>query len=76
MSTDLGCLPGGHHTGAASVGWLGLVWAKDLGLTEVVGQLVHPDPASVCAIKVRGSINWYLLPLCPEQGSSSAPPIL
>lgn len=33
--------------GEASMGWLGLVLARDPGLTEVIGWLGYLDPASV-----------------------------
>lgn len=37
-------------TDRSSVGW-------DLGLTETVGQLWHPDLAPVHAVSVEGNIN-------------------
>lgn len=43
MSADQGC-PGMCYTGATFVGQLGLVWARSLGLTDVLGldlALVH-----------------------------------
>lgn len=49
-------------------GWLRVVWGRDLGLTEAVGQLGCPDPASIhTLIKVEeehkpwhfpGPVTW------------------
>lgn len=50
--------PGMHRSGVALMGWLGLVWARDSGLTEVVGQIECLDLAPVCAVGVE---LWYLI---------------
>lgn len=39
------------------MGWLGLVWARDSGLTEVEGPLECLDVAPVCAVRVEGNVN-------------------
>ena len=31
---------------------LELVWFRDLGLIEALGQLEYPDPTPICAMKV------------------------
>ena len=40
-------------TEATLVGWLVLVWARDLQLNEAVGQLVCSQPTSIYTIKVE-----------------------
>lgn len=73
VSTAQGC-SGGHHTGATLVGWLGLVWARGLELTEVVGQLGNLNPASLWAIKVeREHKLWHLQPLLTWKGFRQLP---
>lgn len=37
---------------ATLIGWLGLVWAKGLELTEVAGQLGHLDYALACGLRL------------------------
>lgn len=51
--------PGMHCTVATLMGWLGLVWARDSGLTEVLGQLECLDHAPVCAVRVEGNVDWH-----------------
>ena len=45
-----------HHSGAALVGWMELVWVRALGFTEVAlaGQLKCLDSAPICTIKIEG----------------------
>ena len=50
MNTNQGC-PGEYCPLAALVGWLGLMWAMDLGLSEVAGQLGYLEHALVYAFK-------------------------
>lgn len=57
------CL-GMHPTGATLMGWLGLVWARGSGLTEVLGHLECLDLAPVYAVRVEGNVNcgsWQFL---------------
>lgn len=49
-SSNHGC-PSVHHSVATSVGRLGLVWVRDPGLTETVGQLWCLNPLLVCTCK-------------------------
>lgn len=55
------------------MGWLGLVWARDSGLTEVVGQPECLDLAPVCA--QRGGeceLRYKLLLTVPGESFSSS----
>lgn len=47
---------------ATLVGWLGLLWARGLGLPEVVGQLGYLDPASILTVKVERKHKLWHLP--------------
>lgn len=49
--------PGVCHAGANSVGWLGLVWTRDSGLTKAVGQLGCPDPVPIHSITGEGDLK-------------------
>lgn len=42
------------------VGWMGLVWAWHMGLTEVAGCLGHPVPALVCVFEEEGECRLSL----------------
>lgn len=42
VSINQGC-PGVHCPVAALVGWQGLLWSRGPWITEVAGQLGHPD---------------------------------
>lgn len=55
-------LPYVHSSGAALVGWVGLVWGKDLVLTEAASQLWLPGLAGVYPLKVEGECKPWLLP--------------
>lgn len=73
VSADQWC-HGVYYPVAALVGWLGLVWARGLELTEVVGQLGNLNPASLWAIKVeREHKLWHLQPLLTWKGFRQLP---
>lgn len=45
--------PGIYHHGATLVGWLGQVWTRHPGLTEVLDQQGCPDFVPIHTIKVE-----------------------
>lgn len=48
---------GVHCVGVTSVEWLGLLWDRDLELSEAAGKLGKLNTASVHTIKVDGNVN-------------------
>ena len=70
VSADQWC-HGVYYPVAALVGWLGLVWARDPGLTEPVGQLRSLNPYWSVLSRWRGSIAHVGQLLPPRENSSS-----
>lgn len=61
------------HAGATLVGWLELVWARCLGLTEEVGWLGCPEPCSYpCYHGGGGTLTRVLINLCDVKISISS----
>lgn len=60
-----GC-PSVCHARVTLVGWLGLVWARAPGITEMVGQLGHLNPASNL-LRVEGKCKLYCSPALQTQ---------
>lgn len=59
---------------ATSGGCLGLMRAREVGLTEVSGRLEWPDRAPVCAVRVEGDHEQWSSPAPPPPGSIPATP--
>lgn len=54
--------------------WLGLMWARGTGLTEVGGRLGYLDLVSVRTIKVERKRKWHLpAPLTLERAFQQLP---
>lgn len=66
--------PSMRFTGVMLGVWLGLMWARGTGLTEVGGRLGYLDLVSVCTIKVERKCKWHLpAPLTLERAFQQLP---